>query len=288
MLSPGTGPTGPTYARSALFRLRKFGSVPGTAIYGQLVSEPGDSAADIASWDSVAAVYSERVTGSDSISARFGPFLDQELGPLAGKAVLDLGCGHGWLAARLAAAGAEAVGLDGSAELLAIARTRHPGVELLQADLTLGLGSAQGRTFDRIVSLMVLMDLPALDPLLGDVSAALRPGGRFIFTMPHPCFWAQIPVEDQGSGERFRKVRSYLPLEHRWVTSFGGHRHYHRPLSWYFDRLAEAGLGVARLVEPPTPPTDNRPAEEWTDYEVWMSTIPTMIGVSAGRLDPEA
>jgi SAM-dependent methyltransferase len=252
------------------------------------VSQPRDSAADIATWDSVAAAYAEVVTGADSISIRFGPFLERELGPLPGKAVLDLGCGHGWLAARLADAGAEVVGLDGSAELLAIGRSRHPGVELHQADLTLGLGPAHGRTFDRIVSLMVLMDIPALDALLHDVAAALRPGGRFIFTMPHPCFWAQSPVEDQGTGERFRKVRSYLPLEHRWVTSFGGHRHYHRPLSWYVDRLAEAGLGVTRLVEPPTPPTDNRPAEEWTDYEDWMSTIPTMIGVSAARLDPVA
>ena len=248
------------------------------------MSQPGESAADIASWDSVAARYGETVTGSDSISARFAAFLAQELGPLAGRRVLDLGCGHGWLAARLAGRGAEVMGLDGSTELLALGRSRHPELELHQVDLTEGLGPAQGRTFDRIVSLMVLMDLPELELLLRDVSAALRPGGRLIFTMPHPCFWAQSPVEDPSSGERYRKVRSYLPLEQRWVTSFGGHRHYHRPLSWYVEALAEAGLGVVRLVEPPTPPTDNRPPEDWTDYEAWMATVPTMIGVSACHL----
>lgn len=68
------------------------------------------------------------------------------------------------------------------------------------------------------------------------------------------------------------------------MTSFGGHRHYHRPLSWYFDRLAGAGLAVTRLVEPVTPPADLRPQQDWTDYEAWMATIPTMVGISARPL----
>lgn len=250
------------------------------------MSQPADSAADIASWNAVAATYADMVTGTDSISARFAPFLSEELGDLRGTRVLDLGCGHGWLAARLAAGGAEVSGLDGSSELLALGRSRHPGLDLRRADLTEGLGPARGATYDRIVSLMVLMDLPELEPLLSDVSDALAPGGRFIFTMPHPCFWAQSPVEDPDSGERFRKVRGYLALEQRWVTSFGGHRHYHRPLGWYFERLGRAGLAVARLVEPPTAPRDNRPPEQWNDYETWMSTIPTMVGISACRLPP--
>lgn len=247
------------------------------------MSQPGDSTADIDAWDAVATAYAEMVTGTDSISARFWPFLVEELGPLAGKRILDLGCGHGWLAARLAAEGAEVMGLDGSAELLSIGRSRHPELDLRQADLSTGLGTG-GESFDRIVALMVLMDVVDLDPLLKDVAAALRAGGRFIFTMPHPCFWAQSPTEDPLTGERYRKVTGYLGLEERWVTSFGGHRHYHRPLSWYFDRLAQAGLAVGRLVEPPTPPTDNRPPEQWSDYEAWMGTIPTMIGISAFRL----
>ena len=44
-----------------------------------MVSQPGDSDADIASWDSVAATYAQTVTGSDSISARFAPFLASEI-----------------------------------------------------------------------------------------------------------------------------------------------------------------------------------------------------------------
>ena len=130
---------------------------------------------------------------------------------------------------------------------------------------------------------MVLMDIPALDRLLADVARVLTPDGRLIFTIPHPCFWSQTPFEDPTSGDRYRKVRGYLAHEERWVDSFGGHRHYHRPLSWYVDTLAAAGLAVVRLAEPPTPPADLREADEWSDYETWMATIPTMIGLSAAR-----
>ena len=250
------------------------------------MSLSGDSRSDLAAWDAVAATYADLTTGEDSISARFRSFLSEELGELAGKKVLDLGCGPGWLSARLAAEGASVSAVDGSAALLAIARTNHPGLDIHQADLSQGLGTvAAAGPFDRVVALMVLMDIPALDRLLADVAACLAPDGRFIFTMPHPCFWAQSPVEDPASGERYRKVRGYLAQEERWVESFGGHRHYHRPLSWYVDQLSEAGLVLTRLVEPPTPPGDMRPPEQWSTYETWMASIPTMIGISTARRD---
>ena len=248
------------------------------------MSQPGDSAADLGAWDAAATTYAALVDGTDSISVRFAAFLAEELGPLGGCRILDLGCGHGWLAARLAASGALVTAVDGSAELLSIARSRHPGVAFHQADLTRGLGHLTGPgTYDRVVALMFLMDLPELDVLLADVAGTLHPGGKLVFTMPHPCFWAQRPVEDPETKERYRKVTGYLKPEERWVESFGGHRHYHRPLSWYFDRLREVGLVVTRMVEPPTPPRDNRDPAEWSDYESWMATIPTMIGISASR-----
>ena len=239
---------------------------------------------DLAAWDAAASTYAASVDGSDSISARFSSFLAEELGSLPGRRVLDLGCGHGWLAGRLAAEGAQVMGVDGSVELLRMAGERHPDVEFHQVDLNEGLGALAGETFDRVVALMVFMDVANLDELLDSMAGVLAPHGRLIFTMTHPCFWAQSPVEDPETGERYRKVRGYLAHEERWVTSFGGHRHYHRPLSWYVERLAAAGLALTRLVEPPTPPPDNRGPEQWSAYEAWMATIPTMIGISAGRL----
>jgi SAM-dependent methyltransferase len=54
---------------------------------------------------------------------------------LAGAAVLDLGCGEGWLARALAARGARVAGADGSAPLVERARAADPGVALRGREL---------------------------------------------------------------------------------------------------------------------------------------------------------
>lgn len=173
-------------------------------------------------------------------------------------------------------------GVDGSARLPDIARATHPGSAFHQGDLPSGLpGALAGATFDRVVAFMVLMDIGHLDPLMVDVQRCLRADGRFIITVTHPAFFAQVPVDDAVTGERYRKVRGYLEHEERWVSSFGGHRHYHRPLGSYVQCLARQDFVVSWLFEPPTPPTDGRPPQAWTDYDRWLATIPTMIGLVA-------
>lgn len=233
---------------------------------------------DLASWDAAADAYAR--TGA-TVPPRFAQFLADAIGDPAGLDVLDVGCGHGWYTDALSRQGANAVGVDGSSRLLDIARRNHPTTDFAWADLTEGLPApVRSRRFDRIVALMVLMDLPTLDPLLRDVAACLRPSGRVVITLTHPAFFSHCPVEDAGTGERYRKVTGYLAPEERWIMSFGGHRHYHRPLGWYVDNLASHGLAVTRLYEPPTPPPECGSAA----YGQWFSTIPTMLGLVARPL----
>ena len=239
---------------------------------------------DLAAWDRIAATYSQRTgDGDDSISTRFAPFLDRHLGgDLTRLSVLDLGCGHGWLAERCRRRGADVLALDGSAELLAIGRARYPDVRFEHADLTVGLPpSVTSRTFDRIVAHMVLMDLPALDRLGAALAPCLAEGASLIATLPHPSFFNRSPAEDPDTGERYRKVTGYLDHEEWWIPTFGGHRHYHRPLGFYVNWLASIGLAVVELDEPPTPVP-----EPVTDHDGWFATVPTMIGLAARRLPP--
>lgn len=237
---------------------------------------------DIRNWDAVAERYVDRHQGTkDSFYRRFKPFLWEHLGTVTDLAVLDLGCGHGWLSQELRRAGARVTGVDGSDVLVARARTIYPDLAFLVHDFALGL-PRPFRPYDRVVAHMVLMDLPALDALLADVRASLTADGVFIFSILHPCFFGGRVGIDPETGRYARRITGYLDHELRWIDSFGGHNHYHRPLGWYVDALRRAGLVVTALHEPPSLPEEDLPREKWTDYQRWFSTIPTMLCVAAG------
>lgn len=240
-----------------------------------------DSAEDLRLWDAAATAYARHLDGStDSFYRRISGFLWDRLGSVNGLDVLDLGCGHGWLAEEMRQAGARVTGVDGSAGLLAEARARFPELVLEQHDLVFGLPRSVGQ-FDRVVAHMVLMDVPKLDQLLSDVATALRSDGVFVLSILHPAFFGRPIVDGGPADERYRKVAGYLSHEKRWIDSFGGHHHYHRPLSWYIEQLTEHGLVITGLQEPPSLPGAEIPEAEWTEYQKWFSTIPTMLAVSA-------
>jgi SAM-dependent methyltransferase len=235
-----------------------------------------DGADDLRLWNAAACGYAGR---ADSFYRRVHGFLWDRLGSVQGLDVLDLGCGEGWLAEEMRLAGARVTGIDGSAVLLARARSQYPQVVFEQRDLVLGLPRPSPR-FDRIVAHMVLMDIPDLDRLLADVAAALRPGGVFVFTILHPAFFSRAVVDEGPGGQRYRRVTGYLEHETRWITTFGGHRHYHRPLSWYVGQLVGQGLVITGLHEPPSLPPAETPEADWTGYQKWFSTIPTALAIS--------
>lgn len=258
---------------------RATGSVEDRRAQDRSIEEHGGE--DLRLWDAAASAYAQHVDGpADSFYRRFKGFLWDQLGVVNGLDVLDLGCGHAWLAEEMRRAGAQVTGVDGSAALLAEAHSRYPALVLQQHDLVRGLPRPL-KSFDRVVAHMVLMDLPRLDRLLADVAASLRPEGTLVFSILHPAFYSRAIVDEGPAGERYRKVTGYLGHETRWVESFGGHHHYHRPLSWYVEQLVDHGFVMTGLHEPPTLPVTDIPEAEWTDYQRWFSTIPTMLAVSA-------
>ncbi len=93
------------------------------------------------------------------------------LGPLAGKRVLDLGCGKGRFAAHLIALGAEVVGLDVSAGMLGEAS----GLDRVRASasrLPFGPG-----VFDAVVAVEVIEHVGSVDATLAEARRVLKPGG---------------------------------------------------------------------------------------------------------------
>ena len=101
-------------------------------------------------------------------------------GELAGRDVLDVGCGDGTLAAAFAAAGARVVGCDADARMVARAGQKFgaEGPRFLQADAT-RLPFSDG-SFDVVSMITVLAFIPDAPAALREVARVLRPGGCMI------------------------------------------------------------------------------------------------------------
>jgi SAM-dependent methyltransferase len=230
------------------------------------------SSQDIRDWNRIAHAYMRTAgTPEDHIYQQFKDVLWESLGDLRGLDVLDVGCGHGWLSQLMLEAGAGVMGVDGSQTLLETARSRHPGIEFTQFDLARGLPQFD-REFDRIVANMVMMDIPDIGPLVAAIRRVMKPQARFMFTLPHPCFFNYKTRRDE-SGHWYRMVTGYLKPEVWRIGSYDGHNHYHRSLTYYCDHLRKNRLAVTRLFEPthiPKPSDD----EVW---EAFLKTIPVFL-----------
>jgi 2-polyprenyl-3-methyl-5-hydroxy-6-metoxy-1,4-benzoquinol methylase len=95
--------------------------------------------------------------------------------------VLDLGCGNGYLARKLARAGARVTGVDASAAMVGLARAREEreplGVDYRLADAA-RLGALGSDSFDAVVYNMALMDVADAEGALREVSRARSTGDR--------------------------------------------------------------------------------------------------------------
>ncbi|WP_052848319.1 class I SAM-dependent methyltransferase [Streptomyces avicenniae] len=134
-----------------------------------------------------------------------GPGADV-LGLAPGDRVLDLGCGSGGNAAHLATLGMTSVGIDLSAEQLAKARERWPGVngmQLHRADALTHLADTP-TTFDAVYSVFGAAWFTDPGLLLPLVQARLKPGGVLAFSQRPPidgCYGCQASYIPRGPDE---------------------------------------------------------------------------------------
>lgn len=116
-----------------------------------------------------------------------------------GMRVIDVPCGEGRIAGRLAKRGCDVVGLDASERFLARARERWPDVRFEQGDMRELPFVAE---FDALVnwfSSFGYFDSETNDAVLAGFARALRPGGRLLLEQVNPARLARLVEVGGGS-----------------------------------------------------------------------------------------
>ena len=165
------------------------------------------------------------------------------LGDVAGAEALDAGCGQGYLARVLAAAGARVTGIDLSPRLIALARAKdaHGAIGYRVADLSRPLPDLAGR-FARIGSYLVLNDVEDHRGFAATLAAVLAPGGRLVLALNNP--YAAVVRKGlpdyfaSGSVHPSGLAGAGVPVPF-----------HHRTLADYLDAFLATGLRLSRLVD---------------------------------------
>jgi SAM-dependent methyltransferase len=235
-------------------------------------------------WDQNARWWDARMgEGNDWHLSLIAPAVEKLLRIQAGERVLELACGNGQFARRLASMGVRVVACDASAAFLDCARRRtaehadrieYRRIDLAGEDDLAALGDGE---FDAAVCNMALMDIACITPLLRAVRRGLKRGGRFVFSIPHPCFNTNgttllVERDDyRGDGSVTFSVRV---TQYRGLTPQKGigivgqpHAHYyfHRPLYALLGACFAAGMMMDGLEEPAFMPATPKIAPRWDD-----------------------
>lgn len=215
------------------------------------------------SWNQIAEEWVAHADSNDYRKVFLIPHTFALLGEVAGKRMLDVGCGEGGYSRRLAREGAIVTGVDGSARLIEIAKQRaeKEGLsivyEIRNANSLYGL---EYDGFDIVLAAMSLMDVEDYKGAVAEIYRVLRKGGEFLMSITHPCFTGRVSRwrrDADGEIDHYA-VDNYMNREawEEFVTDkftkpvlFR-----HMPLEDFISPLLETGFRLALFREPtPTP-----------------------------------
>ena len=211
-------------------------------VTGSSADPAGQAAAN--DYDSFAEAYSAGNEASLINGYYTRPAILDLAGDVAGRRILDAGCGSGPLSAALRDRGATMTGFDSSAKMLELARQRlGDSADLHHADLNSPLPFPDG-AFDDAIAALVLHYLEDWTAPLAELHRVLTPGGRLIVAVDHPILFPLLNPDDD--------YFATITRSEEW--NFGGQTapmsFWHRPLHAMTDAFTAAGFRISVISEP--------------------------------------
>lgn len=222
------------------------------------------------------------------------PAQERLLGLRPDELVLEVACGNGQFARRMAQADARVVASDVSPRMIEHAKARttentdrieYRLIDATDADALLALGE---RRFDAAVCTMAIMDIASIEPLFSAMAKVLKPTGRFVFSVTHPCFNSPsnpMVVEESTTDdgelvyEYSIKVSKYITPEARKGIAVRGQPkvdyYFERPLSILLNACFGAGFIMDGFEEPTFLESMNTGRPRWGN----TTEIPPILAV---------
>ncbi len=233
-------------------------------------------------WNKMGDEWFELAQTGESRNCFIMPNMLRFMGDVAGKKILDLGCGEGGYSRELAKKGAQLVSVDCSIKAIeyamAIANKEALAIRHYVRNSN-DLFDIESEQFDIVLCSMMLMDCEDLEGTLKEVARVLKPNGRLFASVLHPCFDGNhdTGIGRQGEGiERQVVVKNYFEPNEWEAPLWKGTIPViwrHRTMEEYVKAFIGAGLTIVDLNEP-------RATDEQAKISValaWLQKIPLYL-----------
>ncbi len=194
------------------------------------------------------------------------PIMDELIGDVSEKNILDLGCGDGRYGIELLNRGARHYhGVEGSKKMLSLAIDN-----LLNLNATLDLGDIEKIEFrkdeyDLVVSRLVLHYIEDIERLMIKIEASLKLDGEFVFSVEHPIITSCYESYHKKTKRGNWIVDNYFETGERinvWIEKEV--LKYHKTIEDYWRIIKKSKLNVVEIRE--SKPDESR-FENMEEYE---------------------
>ncbi|HET8603262.1 MAG TPA: class I SAM-dependent methyltransferase [Marmoricola sp.] len=190
------------------------------------------------------------------------------LGEVAGRRVLEIGCGAAQCSRWVLARGGRPVGLDVSMRQLQHSRRidLEHGVSVPVVCAGAAALPFPDASFEVVFSAFGALQFVAdADALVADVARVLRRGGRFAFSVTHPTRWVfpDDPGEDGLTASQSYWDRTpYVEVDDQ--TGETRYVEHHRTIGDWVHALSSCGFRLLELLEPEWPEDHDRVWGGWS------------------------